>query len=217
MKEAYKSKSADKARKKLRALWLERNGYDAGSVCEARCPSPSQISETNSILNGTMQSIEKRQALEESYDSPTALGVVTAEKKFRRIKGYRHMGALVQALRSKQKSLDSELHNREGLFHPFAKASGSFVVAVSLEPRHQCLKSPARLVGTLAFVRWCFRHQVLLRRVRMLMSAGLPVSANAINKDVGVHTKVSLNVRHHVVSPARIAERTASLETRLKL
>ena len=41
------------------------------------------------------------------------------------------------------------------------------------------------------------------------MSAGLPVSANAINKDVGVHTKVSLNVRHRVASPARIAERTA--------
>ena len=40
----------------------------------------------------------------------------------------------------------------------------------------------------------------------MLVSAGLPVSANAINKDVGVHTKVSLNVRHRVVSPARIAE-----------
>ena len=32
----------------------------------------------------------------------------------------------------------------------------------------------------------------------MLMSAGLPVSANAINKDVGVHAKVSLNVRHRV-------------------
>ena len=29
---------------------------------------------------------------------------------------------------------------------------------------------------------------------------------------VGVHTKVSLNVRHRVVSPARIVERTASLE-----
>ncbi len=27
-----------------------------------------------------------------------------------------------------------------------------------------------------------------------------------------MHTKVSLNVRHRVVSPARIAERTASLE-----
>ena len=51
----------------------------------------------------------------------------------------------------------------------------------------------------------------------MLMSAGLPVSANAINKDVGVHTKVCLNVRHRVVSPARIAERTASPEIRLKL
>ena len=46
---------------------------------------------------------------------------------------------------------------------------------------------------------------------------GPPVSANAINKDVGVHTKVSLNVRHRVVSPARIAERTASPEIRLKL
>ena len=44
-----------------------------------------------------------------------------------------------------------------------------------------------------------------------------PVSANAINKGVGVHTKVSLNVRHRVVSLARIAERTASLEIRLKL
>ena len=40
---------------------------------------------------------------------------------------------------------------------------------------------------------------------------------NAINKDVSVHTKVSLNVRHRVVSPAHIAERTASLEIRLKL
>ena len=49
------------------------------------------------------------------------------------------------------------------------------------------------------------------------MSAGLPVSANAISKDVGVHTKVSLNVRHRVVSPARIAERTPSPEIRLKL
>ena len=33
----------------------------------------------------------------------------------------------------------------------------------------------------------------------MLVSAGLPVSANAINKDVGVHTKVSLNVMHRVL------------------
>ena len=110
MKEAYKSKSADKARKKLRALvsWLERNGYDeaAGSLRES-------LATTNSIenLNGTIRRVSRNV---KRWKSPsmirrwTALGVVTAEKKFRRIKGYRHMGALVQALRSKQKSLDSD-------------------------------------------------------------------------------------------------------------
>ena len=55
------------------------------------------------------------------------------------------------------------------------------------------------------------------KRAEFWHRTGLPVSANAINKDVGVHTKVSLNVRHRVVSPARIAERTASPEIRLKL
>ena len=30
------------------------------------------------------------------------------------------------------------------------------------------------------------------------------INNNAINKDVSVHTKVSLNVRHRVVSPARV-------------
>ena len=53
----------------------------------------------------------------------------------------------------------------------------------------------------------------------MLVSVGPGVSANAIviNKDVGVHTKMPLNVRDRVVSPTGIAERTASLEIRLKL
>ena len=57
----------------------------------------------------------------------------------------------------------------------------------------------------------------------MLMSAGLPVSANAINsanatnKDVGVHTKVCLNVRHRVVSPARIAALVDGNATQLKI
>ena len=53
----------------------------------------------------------------------------------------------------------------------------------------------------------------------MLVSVGLRVPANAItpNKDVGVHTKMSPNVRHRMVSPDCIAERTASLEIRLKL
>jgi hypothetical protein len=37
----------------------------------------------------------------------TALGIVTAENRFRRIKGYRHIGDLVRALKSKENSVDS--------------------------------------------------------------------------------------------------------------
>ena len=51
----------------------------------------------------------------------------------------------------------------------------------------------------------------------MLVSVGLPASANTIKKDVGVNTKTSLNVSHRVVSPAGIAERTASLKFKLTL
>ena len=116
MKEAYKSKSADKARKKLRALvsWLERNGYDeaAGSLREGmeetltvvKLALPESLRKslatTNSIenLNGTIRRVSRNV---KRWKSPsmirrwTALGVVTAEKKFRRIKGYRHMGQVL--------------------------------------------------------------------------------------------------------------------------
>ena len=117
MKEAYKCKSADKARKRLQALvsWLERNGYNeaAGSLREG-------MEETLTVVKLALpallrQSLATANAIENlSWKSPsmvrrwTALGVVTAQKEFRRIKGYRHMGALVHALRSKQKSLDSD-------------------------------------------------------------------------------------------------------------
>ena len=71
------------------------------------------LATTNAIenLNGTIRRVSRNV---KRWKSPsmvrrwTALGVVTAEKEFRRIKGYRHMGALVHALRSKQKSLDSD-------------------------------------------------------------------------------------------------------------
>ena len=129
MKEAYKCKSADKARKRLQALvsWLERNGYDeaAGSLREGmeetltvvKLALPEllrkSLATTNAIenLNSTIRRVSRNV---KRWKSPsmirrwTALGVVTAEKKFHRIKGYRHMGALVHALRSKQKSLDSD-------------------------------------------------------------------------------------------------------------
>ena len=129
MKEAYKCKSADKARKRLQALvsWLERNGYDeaAGSLREGmeetltvvKLALPEllrkSLATTNAIenLNGTIRRVSrnvKRRKSPSMIRRWTALSVVTAEKKFHRIKGYRHMGALVHALRSKQKSLDSD-------------------------------------------------------------------------------------------------------------
>ena len=53
----------------------------------------------------------------------------------------------------------------------------------------------------------------------MLVSVGLRVPADAIvsNKDIGVPTKTPVNVRHRVVSPACIAEKTASVEIRFTL
>ena len=129
MKEAYKSKSADKARKQLQTLasWLERNGYDeaAGSLREGmeetltvlKLALPEllrkSLATTNAIenLNGTIRRVSrnvKRWKNPSMIRRWTALGVVTAEKKFRRVKGYRHMGALVRALRNDQKSLDSD-------------------------------------------------------------------------------------------------------------
>ena len=76
-------------------------------------PLRKSLATTNAIenLNGTIRRVSRNV---KRWKSPsmirrwTALGVVTAEKKFHRIKGYRHMGALVHALRSKQKSLDSD-------------------------------------------------------------------------------------------------------------
>ena len=90
MKEAYKCKSADKARKRLQALvsWLERNGYDevAGSLREGmeetltvvKLALPELLRKSLATTNAHResqrhhpQSLEKRQALEESFhDSP---------------------------------------------------------------------------------------------------------------------------------------------------
>ena len=89
MKEGYKCKSADKARKRLQALvsWLERNGYDeaAGSLREGmeetltvvKLAYPSYFANLwprqtpSRISTHHPQSLEKRQAVEESFhDSP---------------------------------------------------------------------------------------------------------------------------------------------------
>jgi putative transposase len=128
MREAYRSTSADKARKRLQSLvsWLERNGYDeaAGSLREGmeqtltviKLGLPESLRKslatTNAIENliGTIRRVSrnvKRWRGPSMIRRWTALGVVTAEKRFRRIKGYRHMNDLCRALKSKEDSLDS--------------------------------------------------------------------------------------------------------------
>ena len=110
LRHAYKCKSADKARKRLQALvsWLKRNGYDeaAGSLREGmeetltvvKLALPAllrqSLATTNAIenLNGTIRRVSRNV---KRWKSPsmvrrwTALGVVTAQKKFRRIKAER--------------------------------------------------------------------------------------------------------------------------------
>ena len=131
MQEAYRSKSADKARKRLQALvsWLERNGYDeaAGSLREGmeetltiiklNLPESlrKSLATTNSIENliGTIRRVSrnvKRWRGPSMIRRWTTLGIVTAENRCRRIKGYRHMGDLVRALKTRQNSLDSVAH-----------------------------------------------------------------------------------------------------------
>ena len=130
MKEAYKCKSADKARKRLQALvsWLERNGYDeaAGSLREG-------MEETLTVVKLALpallrQSLATTNAIENLNGEPFAEyretssvgrvlpwfadGPLLASSPRRKSSGVSkaiaHMGALVHALRSKQKSLDSD-------------------------------------------------------------------------------------------------------------
>ena len=83
---------------------------DALTVVKLALPEllRKSLATTNAIENLNGAESRETSRVEESIRRWTALGVVTAEKKFHRIKGYRHMGALVHALRSKQKSLDSD-------------------------------------------------------------------------------------------------------------
>ena len=123
MREAYRSASADLARKRLKSLvgWLERNGYDdaAGSLREGleetltvlklKLPPTLRrsLATTNAIEN-LMGSIRRTSRNVKRWKSPdmirrwAALGVLAAEKKFRRIKGYRDLETLRRALRSHQ-------------------------------------------------------------------------------------------------------------------
>jgi transposase-like protein len=122
LREAYGSTSVDTARKRLRNLvsWLENNGHEdaAGSLREGMEETltvlklelpPSlrrSLATTNAIENmlGTVRRVSrnvKRWKGGGMVRRWVAIGLVTAQKRFRRIKGHRELPALVAVLRSK--------------------------------------------------------------------------------------------------------------------
>jgi transposase-like protein len=130
MREAYRTTQVPLARKRLQVLvaWLERSGYDeaAGSLREGleetltvlKLEMPDSLrrslATTNAVEN-LMGSIRRVSRNVKRWKNPemirrwTALGVVTAQKGFRRIKGYREMSALHRALRSNPDSVDKAM------------------------------------------------------------------------------------------------------------
>jgi len=119
LRDAYRSASADAARKRLRSLisWLESNGHEdaAGSLREGMEETLTvlklglserlqrSLATTNSIENtlGTVRRVSRnvkrwKAAMVRRW---VALGLLTAQKRFRRIKGHRDLPQLVAALR----------------------------------------------------------------------------------------------------------------------
>jgi len=120
MHDAYKSKNASTAKKKLQQLaaWLEANGEQsaAASLREGldetltvlRLGLPEVLSRafatTNAIenMNATLRRVlrnVKRWRGEGMIQRWVALGIAEAQRGFRRVKGYQKMPALVAALR----------------------------------------------------------------------------------------------------------------------
>jgi transposase-like protein len=120
MREAYRAATADTARKKLRGLvsWLESNGHEdaAASLREGleetitvvKLDLPlalrRSLATTNNIENlvGSIRRVSrnvKRWRGADMIRRWVSFGLLQAEKRFRRIKGYREMPKLVAALR----------------------------------------------------------------------------------------------------------------------
>ena len=123
MREAYRNASATEARKKLQALasWLERNGEDdaARSLREGLEETLTIVklglsgalrrffSTTNAIENlvDTMRRVSrnvKRWREGDMIRRWSALGLLDAERRFRKIKGHAQLTAFVRALRAKK-------------------------------------------------------------------------------------------------------------------
>jgi putative transposase len=128
--DAYKSESLKTARKRLAQVvsWLERNGEEDAAkslregmeetltVWKLDLPEPRRrfFATTNAIENvlGVVRRVSRNVknwrdgAMAKRW---TGMGLVTAEKRFHRIKGHRHMPALAKALSQRAaKSIDQE-------------------------------------------------------------------------------------------------------------
>jgi transposase-like protein len=130
LREAYASSTAETARKRLRGLtsWLEGNGHEDAAaslregleetltVLKLELP-PSlrrSLATTNAIENtlGTVRRVSrnvKRWKDGSMVRRWTATGLLTAQKRFRRIKGCRDMAVLKNALRGDQVDLTEEV------------------------------------------------------------------------------------------------------------
>lgn len=121
LREAYGSTSAEVGRKRLKSLisWLDGNGYEdaAGSLREGmeetltilKLDLPlrlrSFLATTNAIEN-TLSTVRRVTRNVKRWKDGgmvrrwTAIGLIEAQKRFRRIRGYRELPKLVAALRS---------------------------------------------------------------------------------------------------------------------
>lgn len=129
MREAYKSTSADTARKRLKALvaWLEENGHaDAASslregmeetltVLKLSLPPSLRrfLATTNAIenLHSHIRRVcrnVKRWRGGDMVRRWISLAMFSAEERFRRIRGYKELPALVRALRGDEQQLDGK-------------------------------------------------------------------------------------------------------------
>jgi putative transposase len=129
MTEAYKSATADTARKRLRQLasWLEANGEDAAAkslregleetltVIKLGLPERLRrsLSTTNMLenLNGSIRRVTrnvKRWRANDMRRRWVGLAISEASKRFRRIKGHRDLPILISALRQQNTALDAK-------------------------------------------------------------------------------------------------------------
>jgi transposase-like protein len=120
LREAYASTSADTARKRLRGLvsWLESNGHEgaAASVREGmeetvtvlKLELPTSLRRslsTTNAIESMLSTVRRVSRNVKRWKGGTmvrrwvAMGVIAAQKRFRRIKGHRDMSALFKALR----------------------------------------------------------------------------------------------------------------------